>query len=165
MIDPNQLKSEAAKVAVAKAMERLHAFQNEDGDEHARDVVMALNRLPGVCTLWCCQGHEDEERPILYYSCVATDEGFAAMRTLYERVFPELSAVKDTAGPDNWGSLSDDWTLSLEIGYLYEPDCEQWYQVISFKLDRPMTDGEFMYVNQLIARKANELADLLTVVI
>lgn len=65
----------------------------EDIDNELRDIVITLNTVKGISTLFSCCGHHDgkEESEQFYIAMAVTDRGFVNLVSLFSRLRYELS--------------------------------------------------------------------------
>lgn len=81
LIDPKRFKQLQA---------RMLELDDSVLDAGIRDVVKALNQLPGVCTVWSCEGHvqEDCDTDRMYISFVVLEGHVASLERIYKRFAP-----------------------------------------------------------------------------
>jgi hypothetical protein len=87
-------------------------------DPELIDALIALNKLPGVATVWCCSGHEDPDGGERHFQLIfaVTEEGLNKVIEIYnqmtDRVFDLLPEI----------------FLQLNTGYLYTPATNGTYR-------------------------------------
>ncbi len=119
-----------------RAMQMLLETKEDQGksweiDTLSYPVLLQLNRIPGVATTWCCEGHPEFIAgewcsAKMYYAMVATASGREFLRTFCEDLFVHLTKVfehehglKDLENPA--------WLVKYTEGHLCCWETNQWY--------------------------------------
>lgn len=67
-----------------------------DCDENLKDLIVKFNKLEGVVTRFCCDGHPDEDEGNSFYICtVCTEEGIKNIFDIYGMVRDQLPRTND----------------------------------------------------------------------
>ena len=79
-----------------------------DCDENLKDLIVKFNKLEGVVTRFCCDGHPDSNEGNSFYICmVCTQEGLENIYKVYSEVIDNLSHELDIT-----------YSLQIEISQL-----------------------------------------------
>ena len=79
-----------------------------DCDENLKDLIVKFNKLEGVVTRFCCDGHPDSDEGNSFYICmVCTQEGLENIYKIYSEVIDNLSHELDIT-----------YSLQIEISQL-----------------------------------------------
>ena len=77
-------------------------------DENLKDLIVKFNKLKGVVTRFCCDGHPDSDEGNYFYICmVCTQEGLENIYKVYSDVIDNLSHELDIT-----------YSLQIEISQL-----------------------------------------------